>query len=72
MNSTLFKAYLIQHNETQQSFAEKLGLSLSRLNAKINNTAGADFSQSEIFAIQQLWQLTAQEIQLIFFTNKLT
>lgn len=69
MNTALFKAYLAQHRETQASFAEKLGLSASRLNAKINHTNGAEFLQSEITVIQQLWQLTAQEVYLLFFNQ---
>lgn len=38
-----------KHDETQATLAKKLGLSLSRLNAKINNTNGADFTRPEIF-----------------------
>lgn len=67
MNSLLFKSYMRKHVETQATLAKKLGLSLSRLNAKINNTNGADFTRPEIFEVVCLWQLTAEELQQIFF-----
>lgn len=67
MNSQLFKSYMRRHDRTQATLAKDLGLSLSRLNAKINATNGADFTQTEISEISRLWKLTAEELRQIFF-----
>ena len=56
--------------DTQQILADALGMSLSRLNAKINETDGAEFTQSEITAIKIRYHLTAEEVDLIFFCGK--
>lgn len=44
-------------------------MSLSRLNAKINEYRGAQFRQNEIAAIQEHYGLTAEEVNEIFFTK---
>lgn len=67
MNSQLFKAYLVQNGKTQGALAKELGLSLSRINAKINGSNGADFTQTEISEISRLWHLSAEELKRIFF-----
>jgi hypothetical protein len=56
--------------DTQSSLAEALGLSLSRLNAKINETDGAEFVQSEILFIKIRYHLTPEEVDQIFFCGK--
>ncbi len=43
-----------------------MGLSLSRLNAKINGTRGADFSQVEISFIKTRYRLSNRDVCEIF------
>jgi hypothetical protein len=55
--------------DTQQILADALGLSLSRLNAKINGTDGAEFRMSEIKFFRDRWHLTPEEVDQIFFSK---
>ena len=67
MNKQLLMSVLAKHGHKQKNLAELLSLSLSRTNAKINETDGAQFNQNEIAAIKSSYQLTAQEVDEIFF-----
>lgn len=67
MNSPLLKGEIRAHNLTQEEVATKIGVSLSRFNAKINNTGGAEFSLGEIRALKQVLDLSADKIDVIFF-----
>ena len=53
MNKRKLNAIMQLHGESQQDLARYLQLSLSRLNAKINEYRGAQFRQNEIAAIQE-------------------
>ena len=55
------------HGESQKDLAQYLQMSLSRLNAKINEYRGAQFRQNEIAAIQEHYGLSAEEVHEIFF-----
>lgn len=57
------------YGDTQESLANELNISLTRLNAKINRCKGADFRQREIKLIKERYDLTFEEIDEIFFTN---
>lgn len=70
MNKNMFISKMKLFGDTQSSLAEALGMSLSRLNAKINETDGAEFTQSEITAIKIRYHLTAEEVDVIFFCGK--
>ncbi len=67
MNKQLLASVLAKNGDTQSDLAKVLGLSLSRTNAKINETDGAQFTQNEIAAIKKAYTLTAKEIDEIFF-----
>lgn len=58
------------HGESQQNLADYLQMSLSRLNAKINEYRGAQFRQNEIAAIQEHYGLTAGEVNEIFLLQR--
>ena len=47
--------------------AQYLGLSLSRLTAKINETSGAEFNQGEIRKIREKYNLSNEDVIQIFF-----
>lgn len=72
MNKQLLASVLAKNGDTQSDLAKVLGLSLSRTNAKINETDGAQFTQNEIAAIKTVYALTAKEIDEIFFTPKVS
>ena len=69
MNSNLLKSYMTKYGDTQVLLAKFLGISVTRLNAKINETRGAEFHQGEIAAIIKRYNLTPAEYTAIFFAN---
>ena len=68
MHKQLLMAQLVYAGDTQASLAREMGISLSRLNAKINQYQGADFSQSEIEFIAQRYRLSSEAVYNIFFS----
>lgn len=67
MNSALLKGKMKEREMTQKDVAEKVGLCLSRFNAKLNSTHGAEFSLGEIRALKDTLSLTPELVDLIFF-----
>ena len=72
MNSDLLKGKIREQAMTQGDVAEKIGISLSRFNAKLNNSGGAEFSLGEVRAIKALLQLSAEQVGHIFFDEKVS
>lgn len=72
MNKNLLIGIMKLHGDNQADLAKYIGTSLSRLNAKINRSNGAQFSQIEIAKIKAKYQLTPEEIDSIFFNFKLS
>lgn len=72
MNKFLLKSHMAKKGETQAVLAEAMGISLSRLNAKINGTSGAEFTQTEISFISERYKLSASETMKIFFNEKVS
>jgi hypothetical protein len=70
MNKNMFVSKMKLFGDTQEILAIELGISLSRLNAKINETDGAEFKQSEIKFFRNRWRLTPDEVDQIFFAEK--
>ena len=58
---------MVLFGDTQGDLAEALDISQQRLSAKMNETNGAEFNQREIRIIRQRYNLTAEELSLIFF-----
>lgn len=69
MNEKLLKIKMLEHDDTQSSLAEALGIDLCTLNYKIKGVR-AQFKQSEIQAIADRYKLKASEIQKIFFNKE--
>lgn len=65
MNTKLLKAKMVEFGDTQATLASAIGISASNFNDKINGKVS--FRQSDITAIKQRYQLTAEEVDLIFF-----
>lgn len=68
MNADLLKGKIRARGLTQRDVSGEIGLSLSRFNAKINNTGGAEFSLVEVRNLKKLLGLTSAQIDAIFFT----
>ena len=69
MNKQKLLAQMILHGDTGGSLSDLLGITRSTFSAKINETNGAEFTQREIMRIKELYSLTAQEVDEIFFTQ---
>ncbi|MGN0968849.1 MAG: helix-turn-helix domain-containing protein [Oscillospiraceae bacterium] len=68
MNVNLLKGKMKEHALTQGEVAEKMGVSLSRFNAKLNERGGAEFSLGELQALKNILALTSRQVDQIFFT----
>ena len=66
VNSDLLKGKIREKALVQQEVAKRIGVSLSRFNAKLNGTGGAEFNLHEAQAIQQLLDLTEEQAYEIF------
>lgn len=72
MNKNLLASVLAERGDTQYDLAQLLGISLSRTNAKINETGGAQFNQNEITLIKNHYKLNAKMVDAIFFAPKVS
>ncbi len=70
MNSNLLKAKMAEYGDTQAQLAAYIGISASNLNDKINGKVS--FRQSDIAAIRKRYNLSAEDVDLIFFGNELS
>lgn len=68
LNKNQLRSFMALNGDNDGKLAEYLGLSRSRFSAKINETGGAEFNQGEISKIKQRYNLTADEIDSIFFS----
>lgn len=67
MNVNLLKGKIREKGYTQEDVAEKMGISLSRFNAKLNERGGAEYSLGELQAMRGILQLTPKQVEQIFF-----
>lgn len=72
MNSALLKGEIRAKSMTQEDVAAEIGISLSRFNAKLNNTGGAEFSLGEVRALKELLSLDAEQMDAIFFDGMIS
>ena len=69
MNEKLLKMKMLEHDDTQASLADALGIDLCTLNYKIKGVR-SQFKQNEIQFIADRYKLNAKEIQKIFFNKE--
>lgn len=69
MNKPLLASFMAKNQDTQETLANAMGISLSRLNAKINERDGAAFTQSEIQFIIDRYELTDEDVMQVFFCS---
>lgn len=65
MNTNLLKAKMKLHNDTQRELADYLGIVISNVSFKINGKQ--PFNADEIRKMKKRYNLTAEEIDEIFF-----
>lgn len=77
MNSNKLKSIMALHNDTNATLAEYLGITPQTFSAKLNekkNKKGvpAEFTGGQIGKIKRKYQLTADEVDSIFFNEKVS
>ncbi len=68
MNVALLKGKIREKDMTQAQLADEIGISLSRLSAKINDKEGAEFTLGEAKAIKVVLGLDSETWERIFFS----
>ncbi len=69
MNKNAFRALMIMHGDTYASLSEKMGISASSLSDKINERQKSGFTQPEIVKIKDIYELSADQVDEIFFAR---
>lgn len=72
MNKALLESKMKLRGDNQSKLAEVVGLSLPRLNAKLNGTNGAEFTLTEVKKIKDRYNLTNEEKDAIFFNEEVS
>lgn len=69
MNKNLLKGMIRGCGYTQEAVASQIGISLSRFNAKINETGGAELTLGEARKLKTVLRMTPEQFDEIFFAN---
>ena len=72
MNTNKLRAVMALNGDTGGELSLAVGLSQQRFSAKLNDKHGAEFTQSEMQIIKDKYNLTAEEIDDIFFNKKVS
>lgn len=67
LNKNLLESVMKLHGDTGGMLAKHLHIARSTFSAKINETNGAEFTQNEIRIIKEKYDLSAEQIDNIFF-----
>ena len=68
MNKELLRSIMVLFGDTNKTLADFLGITEQSLSNKINEN-GTEFKQSEIRRIKIRYNLTAEQVDLIFFAD---
>ena len=72
MNINKLKSIMTLHGDTGTSLSEYLGMSQATFSLKMNGKRNAEFTQKEIQAIKDKYELTPEEVDSIFFDIKVS
>lgn len=72
MNTRLLKSYMVRFGDNGLQLSNALGIARSSLSDKMNGTNGREFTQGEILLIKDRYNLTANEIEAIFFAKEVS
>lgn len=67
MKTNLLKGKMRENALSQEDMANKIGISLFRFNAKINQRGGAEFLLGELVQIKSILKLDTKQMDAIFF-----
>ncbi|MDL2250484.1 hypothetical protein LJC51_07525 [Lachnospiraceae bacterium OttesenSCG-928-J05] len=70
MNKAKLESVMKLNGDSGISLAEYLGIARTTFSAKINETNGAEFTQTEIQRIKDKYLLNAEEVDVIFFDSQ--
>ena len=66
MNTAMLRSIMVLHGDTNEDLAVYLGITAQSVSAKINEK-GTEFKQGEIAKIRDRYNLTADQVEAIFF-----
>ena len=66
MNKELLRSFMVLNGDTNKTLADCLGLTEQSISSKINEK-GTEFKQGEISKIRDRYNLTAEQVEAIFF-----
>ena len=66
MNSQMLRSIMVLHGDTNKDLAELLGKTTQSISNKLNEK-GTEFTQGEIAKIKAKYNLTAEQVEAIFF-----
>lgn len=69
MNKHELKAQMARHGDTSRELAKAIGISSSSLSCKMNGKRDQKFSQPEMQKIIDRYELTADDVMIIFFAS---
>ena len=69
MNTDKLLGVMKENRDTLKSLSQAIGLSRTRLSAKIHGTDGAVFTQPEMFIIKNRYNLNDADFTAIFFAD---
>ena len=72
MNKKKLESVMKLFDDTGQTLAEYLGIARPTFSNKLNETRGAEFTQGEIRMMKERYNLSAQDVDAIFFDSKVS
>lgn len=72
MNKIALRIKMLEYGDNGLSLSKYLGISRSTLSAKISKNSKSEFTQSEILKIKKRYNLTSDEVNEIFFEEKVS
>ena len=72
MDKRKLESIMKLHGDTGTSLAKYMGMARPTFSAKINETKGAEFTQNEILMIKEKYSLSPEDIDTIFFSQKVS
>ena len=72
MDKRKLESIMKLHGDTGTSLAKYMGMARPTFSAKINETKGAEFTQNEILMIKEKYSLSPEDIDTIFFNQKVS
>jgi hypothetical protein len=71
VNRKALRSVMVLHGDTNSNLAELLGISLQSVSNKLNEN-GSEFKQGEILKIKERYNLSAEQVESIFFASEVS